>query len=126
MFKKTLATLLMSLTLVISSSTYATENLEQHMKVLEKNFKAFKGAGNKESALEALNNMHAAAVEAQKIKLVAKGDTVESSTPVYDLLLAEIDKTKVLVETGDLQQAKLEAEKIAAIRDQGHQLYKNH
>ena len=41
-------------------------------------------------------------------------------------LLVEIEKTRLLVQSGKLDQAKVEGKKIALVKDQGHAVYKHH
>ena len=123
MIKKTLAALMLVSACSLSTVSFAGGALEGHMENLAKNFKVFNKTNNKNEAIKALDNMRTAALAAQKIKLVAKGDKTESSTAIYEQLIAEIDKTKTIVQDGHLDHAKIEAKKIAAIRDQGHKLY---
>lgn len=125
MIKKTLATLMLVSVCSFSTISFAGGALEGHMETLAKNFKTFNKTTNQNDAIKALDNMRAAAVEAQKIKLKGQQDAkAPTSTQLYDQLIAEIDQTKALAQAGKLAQAKEEAKKIAAIRDQGHKLYR--
>lgn len=125
MIKKTLATALFCSALSFSSFSFAN-TLEHNMKALGKNFKAFNQAKNQKDALLALDQMKAAAVDAKQTKLKTKDAKAPSSDVLFDQLAAEIDKTRALVQAGQLEQAKAEGKKIAAIKDQGHSIYKKH
>ena len=124
MIKKTLTTVMLSVALSFSSLSFAGK-LEQNMDTLAKNFKVFNKADNQNDALKALDNMKAAALEAKQVKLKKHDANAPTSDVLYDQLLAEIDKTRLLVQDGKLDQAKVEGKKIAAVKDQGHAVY-NH
>ncbi|AWL29984.1 ATP-binding protein [Acinetobacter defluvii] len=124
MIKKTLAAFMLVSVCSFSTVSFAGGALEGHMETLAKNFKTFNKTTNQNDAIKALDNMRAAAVEAQKIKLKAQDAKAPTSTQLYAQLIAEIDKTKKIVQDGHLDHAKIEAKKIAAIRDQGHKLYR--
>lgn len=125
MIKKTLAAFMLVSVCSFSTMSFAGGALEGHMETLAKNFKTFNKTTNQNDAIKALDNMRAAAVEAQKIKLKGQQDAkAPTSTQLYAQLIAEIDKTKKIVQDGHLDHAKIEAKKIAAIRDQGHKLYR--
>ena len=125
MIKKTLATVMLSVTLSFSSLSFAAE-LEQNMNTLAKNFKVFNKADNQIDALKALDNMKAAALDAKQVKLKNQDAKAPTSDALYDQLLAEIDKIRLLVQDGKLDQAKVEGKKIAAVKDQGHAVYNHH
>jgi soluble cytochrome b562 len=125
MIKKTLATVMLSVTLSFSSLSFAAK-LEQNMDTLAKNFKVFNKAENQTDALQALDNMKAAALDAKQVKLKNHDANAMTSDDLYDQLLAEIDKTRLLVQDGKLDQAKVEGKKIAAVKDQGHAVYNHH
>ena len=125
MIKKTLATVIFSIALSFSSLSFAGE-LEQNMNTLAKNFKVFNKAENQTDALQALDNMKAAALDAKQVKLKNHDANAMTSDALYDQLLAEIDKTRLLVQDGKLDQAKVEGKKIAAVKDQGHAVYNHH
>ncbi|MFW1858367.1 cytochrome b562 [Acinetobacter defluvii] len=124
MIKKTLAAFMLVSVCSFSTVSFAGGALEGHMETLAKNFKTFNKTTNQNDAIKALDNMRAAAVEAQKIKLKAQDAKAPTSTQLYAQLIAEIDKTKKIVQDGHLDHAKIEAKKIAVIRDQGHKLYR--
>lgn len=125
MIKKTLAAFMLVSVCSFSTVSFAGGALEGHMETLAKNFKTFNKTTNQNDAIKALDNMRAAAFAAQKIKLKGQQDAkAPTSTQLYDQLIAEIDKTKKIVQDGHLDHAKIEAKKIAAIRDQGHKLYR--
>ena len=125
MIKKTLATVMLSVTLSFSSLSFAGE-LEQNMNTLAKNFKVFNKAENQNDALQALDHMKAAALDAKQVKLKNHDTNAPTSDALYDQLLAEIDKTRLLVQAGKLDQAKVEGKKIAAVKEQGHAVYNHH
>ncbi|NNH00156.1 cytochrome b562 [Acinetobacter sp. ANC 5414] len=125
MIKKTLATVMLSVTLSFSSLSFAGK-LEQNMDTLAENFKVFNKADNQTDALKALDHMKAAALDAKQVKLKNHDANALSSDALYDQLLAEIDKTRILVQAGQLDQAKVEGKKIAAVKDQGHAVYNHH
>ena len=50
-------------------------------------------------------------------------DKVPTSTTLFDQIIVEIDKAKVLVQAGKLDEAKKQGKKIAELRDQGHKYY---
>ena len=123
MIKKTLATVMLVSAFTMSSMSFAAD-LEQNMKTLGKNYKAFNQTSNAAEANKALDNMRAAATDAKKVKLKGRGDaSAPTSTQLFDQLIAQIDKTQALVKGGHLDHAKMEGKKIAEIRDQGHKLY---
>ena len=123
MIKKTLATMMIVSAFSFSTMSFAG-NLEQNMKVLAKNYKAFNETSNATEANKALDNMRAAATDAKKVKLKGRGDAkAPTSTQLYDQLIAQIDKTQAVVKAGHLDHAKMEGKKIAEIRDQGHKIY---
>lgn len=123
MIKKTLATVMLVSAFTMSSMSFAAD-LEQNMKTLAKNYKAFNQTTNAADANKALDNMRAAATDAKKVKLKGRGDaSAPTSTQLFDQLIAQIDKTQALVKGGHLDHAKMEGKKLADIRDQGHKLY---
>ena len=123
MIKKTLATVMLVSAFTMSSMSFAAD-LEQNMKTLGKNYKAFNQTTNAADANKALDNMRAAATDAKKVKLTGRGDaSAPTSTQLFDQLIAQIDKTQALVKGGHLDHAKMEGKKIAEIRDQGHKIY---
>lgn len=123
MIKKTLATVMLVSVFTMSSMSFAAD-LEQNMKTLGKNYKAFNQTTNAADANKALDNMRAAATDAKKVKLKGRGDaSAPTSTQLFDQLIAQIDKTQALVKGGHLDHAKMEGKKIAEIRDQGHKIY---
>ena len=93
-------------------------------KALGKNYKAFNQAENPQAATTALNNMRTAAVHSKQYKLAANtADKVATSSALFDQIIVEIDKAKVLVQAGKLDEAKKQGKKIAELRDQGHKNY---
>ncbi|RKG36428.1 cytochrome b562 [Acinetobacter rongchengensis] len=123
MIKKTLATMMLVSAFTVSSMSFAAD-LEQNMKTLAKNYKAFNQTTNVAEANKALDNMRVAATDAKKVKLKGRGDaSAPTSTQLYDQLIAQIDKTQALVKGGHLDHAKMEGKKLAEIRDQGHKIY---
>ena len=125
MLKKILATVTLSVALSFSSLSFAAK-LEQNMNTLAKNFKVFNKAENQTDALQALDNMKAAALDAKQVKLKNHDANAMTSDALYDQLLAEIEKTRLLVQDGKLDQAKVEGKKIAAVKEQGHAVYNHH
>lgn len=125
MLKKTLATVTLAVTLSFSSLSFAAE-LEQNMNTLAKNFKMFNKAENQNDAMKALDQMKAAALDAKRVKLKNHDANSPTSDALYDQLLAEIEKTRLLVQDGKLDQAKVEGKKIAAVKEQGHAVYNHH
>ncbi|WAU76197.1 cytochrome b562 [Acinetobacter sp. TR3] len=123
MIKKTLATVIMFSSLAFSSTVMAA-GLHDDMKALGKNYKAFNQAKNPQAATTALNNMRTAAVHSKQYKLAANTtDKVATSGVLFDQIIVEIDKAKVLVQAGKLAEAKKQGKKIAELRDQGHKYY---
>ncbi|NNG82809.1 cytochrome b562 [Acinetobacter sp. ANC 5378] len=125
MIKKILATMILSFTLSFSSLSFAGE-LGQSMSTLVKNFKMFNKAENQSDALKALDHMKTAALDAKQVKLKKHDANAPTSDTLYDQLLAEIDKTRILVQVGQLDQAKVEGKKIALVKEQGHAVYNPH
>ena len=125
MLKKILATVTLAVALSFSSLSFAGE-LEQNMNTLAKNFKVFNKAENQTDALKALDRMKAAALDAKRVKLKNHDASTPTSDALYDQLLAEIEKTRLLVQDGKLDQAKVEGKKIAAVKEQGHAVYNHH
>lgn len=112
MITKTLAsTIMLSVALSFSSMTFAAK-LDQNMHTLAKNYKAFNKSHNQKDALKALDNMKAAALDAKKVKLKTNDVKAPSSDVLFDQLVAEIDKTRALVQAGKLDQAKVEGKKL--------------
>ena len=123
MIKKTLAAVIMLSSFAFSSSVMAV-GLSDDMKALGKNYKAFNQAENPQAATTALNNMRNAATHSKQYKLAANTtDKVPTSTALFDQIIVEIDKAKVLVQAGKLDEAKKQGKKIAELRDQGHKYY---
>ena len=122
MIKKTLATVVVSIALSFSSLSFAGK-LGQNMDTLAKNFQVFNKTDNQNDALKALDNMKVAALDAKKIKLNTSDAKAPTSDVLYDQLVLEIDKTRMLVQAGKLDQAKVQGKKIAAIKAQGHAIY---
>ncbi|MCJ8161904.1 cytochrome b562 [Acinetobacter zhairhuonensis] len=126
MIKRTLATVVMLSSLVLSNTVMAV-GLEDDMKTLGKNYKAFNQASTPQAATSALNNMRGAAVHAKQYKLTAHmAGKAPSSTALFDQIIVEIDKTKALAQAGKLDEAKQQGKKIGELRDQGHKAYKHH
>ncbi|OTG75616.1 ATP-binding protein [Acinetobacter terrae] len=125
MIEKTLITVMLSVALSFSSLSFAAK-IEQNMDTLAKNFKVFNKAENQNDALQALDNMKAAALDAKKVKLKSHDAKAPSSDTLYTQLLAEINKTRLLVQAGKLDQAKVEGKKIAAVKELGHAVYNHH
>ena len=122
MIKKTLATVIFSTALSFSSLSFAG-NLHHNMEVLGKNFQVFNKTDNQKDALKALDNMKVAALDSKKVKLKTTDAKAPTSDALFDQLVAQIDKTRTLVQAGKLDQAKVEGKKIAAIKAQGHAIY---
>ena len=122
MIKKTLATVIFSTALSFSSLSFAG-NLHHNMEVLGKNFQVFNKTDNQKDALKALDNMKVAALDSKKVKLKTSDVKAPTSDALFDQLVAQIDKTRTLVQAGKLDQAKVEGKKIAAIKAQGHAFY---
>ncbi|MCU4392600.1 ATP-binding protein [Acinetobacter courvalinii] len=123
MIKKTLATVVM-LSAFTFSQTAMAAGLEDDMKTLGKNYKAFNQADNAQAATAALNNMRTAAVHSKQYNLAANTQAkVPASTALFDQIVGEIDKAKLLVQAGKLDDAKKQGKKIAELRDQGHKYY---
>ena len=125
MSKKILISAMLSSSLLLSSFSFAA-SLEHNMETLAKNYKAFNKAENSVDASKALDNMRVAAVDSKKVKLKTQDKKAVTSDALYDQIVTQIDKTKGFVTAGQLEQAKVEGKKIAAIRDQGHHIYHNH
>ena len=125
MIKKTLATVIFSALLSFSSMSFA-ETLKNNMQALGKNFKAFNKANNQQDAQKALDQMKLAALDAKKVKLKTKDAKAPTSDALFDQLVAQIDQTTSLVQAGKLDQAKVEAKKIAVMKAQGHGIYNHH
>ena len=122
MIKKTLATVVVSIALSFSSLSFAGK-LGQNMDTLAKNFQVFNKTDNQNDALKALDNMKLAALNEKKIKLKTSDAKAPTSDVLYDQLVLEIDKTRILVQAGKLDQAKVQGKKIAAVKAQGHAIY---
>ena len=121
--KKTFAAVLLCSSFALGSSAMAG-GLEDDMEVLGKNYKAFNQAKTAQAATTALNNMRTAAVHSKQYKLAANTtDKVATSSALFDQIIVEIDKAKVLVQAGKLDEAKKQGKKIAELRDQGHKYY---
>ena len=125
MIKKTFTSVMLAFALSFSSLSFAGK-LEQNMDTLAKNFKMFNKAENQSDALKALDHMKAAALDAKQMKLKNNDVKAPTSDALYDQLLTEIDKTRLLVQAGQLEQAKAEGKKIVAIKDRGHAVYNQH
>ena len=123
MIKKTLATVIMLSSFAFSSTVMAA-GLSDDMKALGKNYKAFNQAENPQAATTALNNMRTAAVHSKQYKLAPQSTAkTPSSSALFEQIIVEIDKAKLLVQAGKLDAAKQQAKKIAELREQGHKHY---
>ena len=123
MIKKTLAAVIMLSSLALSSTVMAA-GLHDDMKALGKNYKAFNQAENPQAATMALNNMRTAAVHSKQYKLAPQSTAkTPSSSALFEQIIVEIDKAKLLVQAGKLDAAKQQAKKIAELREQGHKHY---
>lgn len=125
MIKKPFIPVMLAFVLSFSSLSFAGK-LEQNMDTLAKNFKMFNKAENQSDALKALDHMKAAALDAKQMKLKNNNVKAPTSDALYDQLLTEIDKTRLLVQAGQLDQAKVQGKKIAAVKDHGHAVYNQH
>ena len=123
MIKKTLATVIMLSSFAFSSTVMAA-GLSDDMKALGKNYKAFNQAKTAQAATTALNNMRTAAVHSKQYKLAPQSTAkTPSSSALFEQIIVEIDKAKLLVQAGKLDAAKQQAKKIAELREQGHKHY---
>ncbi|WP_293735377.1 cytochrome b562 [uncultured Acinetobacter sp.] len=127
--KKLIISLLISSAAILSQNTMAAD-LDTDMWALAKNYKAFKKAENTSDALKSLDAMRFAANDAKqfvpnKLKSLAKDDVqVVGYQAGLDALIAEIDKTAILVQANQLDQAKIEAKNLLTIRDENHKKFK--
>ncbi|MBP6190659.1 MAG: ATP-binding protein [Acinetobacter sp.] len=123
MMKKTFAAVLLCSSFALGSSAMAG-GLEDDMEVLGKNYKAFNQAKTAQAATTALNNMRTAAVHSKQYKLAPQSTAkTPSSSALFEQIIVEIDKAKLLVQAGKLDAAKQQAKKIAELREQGHKHY---
>ena len=84
----------------------------------------FNQAATPQAATAALDNMRTAATHSKQYKLAPNTtEKVPASTALFDQIIVEIDKAKLLVQAGKLDDAKKQGKKIAELRDQGHKYY---
>jgi len=85
------------------SHTAMAAGLEDDMKTLGKNYKAFNQAATPQAATAALDNMRTAATHSKQYKLAPNTtEKVPASTALFDQIIVEIDKAKLLVQAGKL------------------------
>ncbi|NUG01874.1 cytochrome b562, partial [Acinetobacter oleivorans] len=114
MSQKLLASLLISCAFLGSSAVSAAD-LEANMKTLAKSTKAFAETMDVDKAKQQLVVMREAAVSSKQYLphrlegLPSENVKVKEYQAGLDQLVAEIDKVTVLVEQGQLDQAKAEA-----------------
>ncbi|MFA2972466.1 cytochrome b562 [Acinetobacter pittii] len=129
MSQKLLASLLISCA-VLGSSAVSAADLEANMKTLAKSTKAFAETMDVDNAKQQLVVMREAAVSSKQYLphrlegLPAENVKVKEYQAGLDQLVAEIDKVTVLVEQGQLDQAKAEAINLVKIRNENHKKFR--
>lgn len=129
MSQKLLASLLISCAFLGSSAVSAAD-LEANMKTLAKSTKAFAETMDVDKAKQQLVLMREAAVSSKQYLphrlegLPSENVKVKEYQAGLDQLVAEIDKVTVLVEQGQLDQAKAEAINLVKIRNENHKKFR--
>ncbi len=129
MSQKLLASLLISCAFLGSSAVSAAD-LEANMKTLAKSTKAFAETMDVDKAKQQLVVMREAAVSSKQYLphrlegLSSENVKVKEYQAGLDQLVAEIDKVTVLVEQGQLDQAKAEAINLVKIRNENHKKFR--
>lgn len=129
MSQKLLASLLISCAFLGSSAVSAAD-LEANMKTLAKSTKAFAETMDVDNAKQQLVVMREAAVSSKQYLphrlegLSSENVKVKEYQAGLDQLVAEIDKVTVLVEQGQLDQAKAEAINLVKIRNENHKKFR--
>lgn len=129
MSQKLLASLLISCAFLGSSAVSAAD-LEANMKTLAKSTKAFAETMDVDKAKQQLVLMREAAVSSKQNLphrlegLPSENVKVKEYQAGLDQLVAEIDKVTVLVEQGQLDQAKAEAINLVKIRNENHKKFR--
>ena len=115
---------------LVMQSSFAAD-LEQDMKVLEKNYRTFKKTNSQQEAVIALTTMQQAALDAKKSTPKKLVDQPENSPQVQgyrkglDHLVLELNQTLTLVKEGKLQQAQVQAiPAIDAIKKENHKKFR--
>lgn len=122
--------LLLSGLLTLGQGVWASGDLEVDMKRLAKSTMAFAEATDAQQAKKQLGIMRKAALSSKKSlphkleKLPPEDEQVKSYQQGLDLLLTEIDQLIVLVEQGQLEQAKVQGVNLVKIRNEYHQKFR--
>lgn len=126
MNKKILGSLLLIGSLSVSHLATAA-SLQTNMVSIATAYADFSKSKNAKDAENALNKMKLAAIDAQQSKLANKPDNSAEVMDYHkglDQLIAEIDKTNLLVKAGKLDQAKVEGKTLLDIRNVNHKKFK--
>lgn len=129
MNKKLIGSLLLASCLSVSHLTMAA-SLQNNMISIATSYSDFSKASNAKDAEMALSKMKMAALDSKKSKPPKLANKPDNSPEVMgyhaglDQLVAEIDKTNLLVKTGKLDQAKIEGKKLIDIRNSNHKKFK--
>ncbi|WP_066566110.1 cytochrome b562 [Snodgrassella sp. CFCC 13594] len=123
--------LLLSLTLALTGlSTASAADLDENMTTLTVKYHAFNTAQTPTAAIQALNAMKAAAIDAKKSTPNRLDNQPANSAPMrdyragMDALIKQIDKVNALAAAGQLAQAKAEGQKLGVIRDENHKKFR--
>lgn len=129
MNKKILGSLLLIGSLSVSHLATAA-SLQTNMVSIATAYADFSKSKNAKDAENALNQMKLAAIDAQQSKPSKLANKPDNSAEVMDYhkgldqLIAEIDKTNLLVKAGKLDQAKVEGKTLLDIRNVNHKKFK--
>ncbi|MDS7966928.1 cytochrome b562 [Acinetobacter sp. V117_2] len=130
MSQKFIASMLISCAALVSHSAFAADLLEADMKTLAKSTKAFAEAKDLNNAKQQLVIMRQAAVSSKKSLphklegLPPENVQVKQYQAGLDQLVTEIDRVTVLVDKGQLDQAKSEAINLVNIRNENHKKFR--
>ncbi|WP_171265979.1 cytochrome b562 [Acinetobacter sp. LoGeW2-3] len=112
------------------NSSVMAKSLRMDMYALNSNYKTFQNTTDPKVALDALEKMNQAALDAQKTspkslkKASPEDPQLYSYHSLLNQLISELKQAQALTEAGQLEQAKQSVEKIDAIKKQGHQNFK--
>ncbi|ENV54853.1 MULTISPECIES: cytochrome b562 [Acinetobacter] len=129
MNKKILGSILLIGSLSVSHLAMAA-SLQNNMISIATAYSDFSKSSNVKDAETALNKMKLAAIDSQKSKPSKLANKPDNSAEVMDYhkgldqLVAEIDKTNLLVKAGKLDQAKVEGKTLLDIRNVNHKKFK--
>ena len=121
---------IVSSTLLSTALPAMAQTLPGDMGILAGNFGTVQTTNDKAEMVKALTDMRAAAEDAKTQTPAKLADKAADSTEIQayhaqvDKLIAQIDTSLEQAKAGNLDAAKVEAKKLAAIRNEGHKNFR--